>query len=251
MNTSVQIRKFIRKYQGIIVSVCIILGSLAGGIWGILPAIGVVFGMRDETAQVQRQVDTLRTKANILDAIDEDTYSQYLTDLTLAVPPDKSLTSVFSTIDGLSNMTGVTLSDFVVAKPGLVATGSAEAQSSEEKEIGSSLLPFNLTVTGTYDQVHNFLEQANNVRRFFRVRNFDIAFNGEDLSVKLGMDAFYKPFPTSLGSPQQAIEPLAQNDQDTIMQIQALPVLGQENEQPEPAPLPADNTNKRTDLFSP
>lgn len=240
-------KKYWRLYQGIIIPVLTILCIVIGTIFGIIPAVNRIIGIRSEASELSELLVDLRQKATVLDDIDENLYKKYLTELATAVPPDKSLTTVFSTIDGLGELSGATLSDFTVSKPGILATASASKATTEEKIVGSSLLPFTLTVAGTYDQIHQFLSQVNLVRRFFRVRFFDIQFvSAEQISARLGMDAFYAQLPNRLGSTEQKIESLTRDDEATIIQVSSLPVLSQEPT----IGTPVDSLN-HDDPFSP
>jgi hypothetical protein len=86
-------------------------------------------------------------------------------------------------------------------------------------------------VTGTYSQIRAFVEKSIQVRTFFRVRFFVINFGEkETISVHMGMDAYFAPLPTNLGSAQQSVEPLTAQDEETINRVASLPVLGKEDQ---------------------
>ncbi len=227
-------KKYIRKYQGLAISLGVIIVVVLCVFFGLLPAVTKIKEMRASVSDLSSQVSVLQQKAAILESIDEETYKNYLADLALAVPTDKSLTSLFSTIDGLSRETGVTLSDFTLSRPGTIATESAKRLSNDERKLGSSLLPFTLTVTGTYEQIRKFVEYAVSVRRFFRIRYFSISFDEkkETISVHMGMDAYYAPLPTNLGSASQSVEGITQSDQSVIEKVMGMAVLGRENDRP-------------------
>ena len=248
-----QYKKLLKKYQGFALSISIVIGICIGVFVGLKPAIISIQAMRDSSNDLGKQITILEQKATILDAIDETTYKNYLADLSLAVPTDKSLTSLFSTIDGLSNESGVSLSNFTLAKPGAIATDSAKRLSNEERKAGSSFLPFTLTVSGTYEQIRRFVENSIQVRRFFRIRFFSITFDQkETISVNMGMDAYYAPLPTNLGSVQQTIEPLSVSDQAVIEKVMSFPVLGTEESAIAPKNTTANEveTKPREDPFS-
>lgn len=248
-----EIRKLFRQYQGLIISVLILIGVGAGVVFGLIPAVGKVMSIRSESQEISEYVMKLGEKVSILEAIDESTYQRLLTELSLAVPPDKSFTSLFATIDGLSAMTGVSVLDVVLTRPGALATDSARRQSAEEQKVGSNLLPFTITIAGSYLQIRDFLERAVNVRRFFRVHNFDIALiNESTITVKLGLDAFFAPLPNNLGSVEQPITPLSSTDEQVIALVTSLPVVGQDISLtiPEGTPLPS-STSFRDNPFEP
>jgi hypothetical protein len=122
------------------------------------------------------------------------------------------------------------LSNFTLTKPGSIATESAKRLSNDERKVGSSFLPFTLTVSGTYDQIRTFVERSVLVRRFFRIRHFSISFDQkETFSVHMGMDAYYAPLPTNLGSASQTVDSLSESDQAVIERVLAMPVLGNDS----------------------
>src|SRR5262245_54951009 len=126
-----EVQKFYRTYQVLIHSVGVFLLVILGTIIGIIPVFRRIAQVRDETTKLQAQVEVLRKKALVLEAIDESTYRQFLAELVTAVPPDQSLTSVFSTVDGLAGQSGVTVTDLSLSKPGKIASESGKKLSTE------------------------------------------------------------------------------------------------------------------------
>ena len=239
------VRKFLRMYKGFVISAALLLSVFGGVVFGILPGAKKVLTLRKETDALIRQTQDLRTKTSVLANIDESLYKKYLTDLVTAVPADQSLTSLFSTIDGLAGQTGVTISDVGLTKPGVLATESARRQSTEEKEIGSNLLPFSVTVIGSYDQIRNFLDLAIRVRRFFRVRGFDLSLiDPTNVSVRIRMDAYYAPYLTVIGGVDTIIEPLTEKDEQTITKVASLPLVGGQY-------IPSVSTESKANPFAP
>jgi Tfp pilus assembly protein PilO len=222
-------RKFIKKYQQIIISVAILLVCIGSIIFGIIPAIGKLLALWETNATLTTKNQALRLKASVLASLDEETQRQNLNALIAAVPPDKSLPSIFSTIDGLSVNTGVAVTDFILTGAGSLATESARKQSGEEQKLGSNLLPFSVSIIGSYEQIRNFLESAVAVRRFFRVRQFELSFTGSsDLTATLGMDAYYASLPTHLGQIEQRLDLLTLKEEEVIAKVSTLPLLAQE-----------------------
>jgi Tfp pilus assembly protein PilO len=220
--------KFIRKYKELIISVSMILISIFGTIFAIVPVVQKVISIRENSIEISKSIQVLRTKINILESKDVNTYRDQFSQLLSAVPGDKSLPTVFTTLDALSAQSGVTLTEFSLGKIGSIASDSGTIASPEEKLIGSNLLPFTITVNGSYDQIYAFLSQVNNVRRFFRVKNFAISFaDTSDISVHVGMDAFYAPVLTAIGAVESPLDPLSQQEEALIVNISQMPYLSQ------------------------
>lgn len=222
-----EIRKFLRAYQSFVVSAILLVSVIAGFIFGIIPAARKTLDLRSEAGIRTRQIEDLRVKASILASVDETSYRGYLADLVSAVPPDQSLTSLFATIDGLGNETGVVLTNLALVKPGAIATESARRQSAEEKQIGTHLLPFTVTVSGSYDQIREFLARVVSVRRFFRVRRFDLSLlDPTNVLVKMDMDAYYAPYLSSIGGTDTKIDPLTPKDEEIMTLVRSMPIVG-------------------------
>jgi Tfp pilus assembly protein PilO len=247
-----QIKKLLKTYKGLVISIVMILVSVGGVFVGVIPAIGKIIQIRSDIMILSSSTDHMQSKLNILNATDETTYTSQLQDLVAAVPSDKSLTTLFSTVDGIAVSSGVTITDVSLVKPGSIATESAKKQSNEEKQIGSNLLPFTVTVNGNYSQIHSFLSQAVNVRRFFRVRNFEISLaDMSDISVRMGMDAFYSPITLDPQNFDKPLEPLSSEEEQIIVQIRAMPLVGQTTLPAPSVPSAESPSGGRADPFSP
>lgn len=219
--------KLYKTYQPLIVAIGIFILLGVGFFLGMVPAFQRVTEVRDEAEKISRVVTNLQKKSLILDAIDEDLYRKYLAELVAAVPPDQSLTSVFSTVDGLAGQSGVTITDVSLSKPGQIASESGKKLTTEEKKIGSTILPFTLVISGTYDQIRAFFAQVTTVRRIFRVRRFDFTLlDPTNISARISMEAFYSPYATSLGGTETTIEPLTEKDEGIVQKVAAMPVAG-------------------------
>jgi hypothetical protein len=245
------IQKIFRQYQHLSLSVIMIVLAIAGIFLGIIPGIQRIIDIRARSVELTKSIQLLRTKINILESKDEATYKDQLTQLVAAVPGDKSPQTLFATLDGLGAQSGVVLTDFALSALGSISTGSGSKRTPDEQKIGSSLVPFSVTVRGTYDQIHLYLSQVNQVRRFFRVRNFAISFaDASDISVRMGMDAFYAPMLTMLTTVESPLEPLSAQDEDLIQKITQMPFLGRAATLPVPLnPLPP--SEQRPTLFAP
>ncbi len=244
-------KRIISQYNNIIISLSIFLFIGVCVYIGLIPGISSIGEMKKNAEELSRQIEVLSQKASLLESIDEEGYKNYLVDLSLAVPSEKSLTSLFATIDGLSRTSGVLLSDFKLIKPGPLATSSAKLSTNEERKTGSNFLPFTLKVTGDYDQLRKFVTDAVKVRRFFRIRYFSMKFDEEEtMSVSMGMDAYYAPLPTYLGSTSEKLDMLNEDDLAVIEKIMQMPVLGKEESVDSASRATSVESAPREDPFS-
>ncbi|MCX6793784.1 MAG: type 4a pilus biogenesis protein PilO [Candidatus Gottesmanbacteria bacterium] len=218
-----QLKKIFREYQWLIISIGILLMCGFGFVLGVVPLAQKAIDLNNEYSSLSAEVNALNNKASILQTIDEDTIRSNMQTLLSAVPYDKSLPTLLGTLDGLTAKTGVSVESFSLSKPGSLATVSARSLNAGEQAVGSNILPFTINVSGTFDQIRAFLTAATSVRRFFRIRTFDVSFvNADTVSANIAMDAFYSPIPSSIGSVSQPITALTSTDNDLIAKIAAM-----------------------------
>jgi hypothetical protein len=222
------ITKTLRIYQDLVVSVLIIAFTIGGLFIGVVPAIQKILDQVETTRQLSVELAGLQKKLDILNAIDEDQLRADLVTVLSAVPADKSLPTVFSTVEGVAQQVGVGILDQTISAVGGVASQSG-TQTALEKQLGSRVLPFNVTVQGPISAIQQFIAQSTNVRRLLRLRTFSISFPKENevLRVSLQMDAFYEPFPTNLGSLSSSLTPLSEKEQGLVTQLASFPLVGQ------------------------
>lgn len=215
-----QFSRLYRVYQNIVISGIIILVCVVGLAVGVIPAVKKNIDQAQVSRDVAAQLDMLQRKIDVLDSLDEDVLRRNLDTVLSAVPQDKSLPTVFTVVEGVAAQAGVSLSDMHIAGVGSVASQSG-SQSALEKQLGTHVLPFTVTVQGPFASIQQFIMLTPTVRRLLRLRTFSITFpkQAEVLRVNLQMDAFYEPFPTNLGSVGTVITPLSEKEQSLVERI--------------------------------
>ncbi len=231
-----QLKRFFRRYQALIISIVILLVCGFGFAMGIVPLAQKIVDLNNEFITSSQEVNGLNSKTALLQAVNEYTMRSDLLTLLSAVPSDKSLPTVLSTLDGLAAQTGVSLDTVSLAKGGFLSTASAEPLTADEQAIGTNIIPFTVGFTGTFDQVHAFLTASTSVRRLFRVQTFDVSF-GQDNTVaaNVSMEAFYSPLPTAIGAVGQPITSLSGTDARVIASVSAMQLLVQPSSLPPPS----------------
>ena len=221
-----KLKKLFRQYQRILLSGFIILFAFLGFFLGVIPLVQKTLAINSNRIGLIADVRGLETKLTVLQNLDEDTLRANLQTLLSAIPSDKSLATLMGTIDGLTAQTGVTVGTLALAKPGSLATESAKKLSADEQAVGSSILPFTINISGSFDQIRAFLASATSVRRSLRIRSFGMTLRGEAIvTATLMMDAFYAPLPSAIGSVRQPIAPLSEKDTQVIAKLSGMPLM--------------------------
>ena len=159
------LQRLVRDYRGIALSLTFFLFCIGAIVYGLVPGGRKVFDGINKRQQLKSQVQQLRKKVSVLASLDEETLRQQFLALAAAVPPDKAIPSVFSTVERLSIETGVQLGGMTMVSPGSLATESAQRQTVEEKKIGSNMLTFTVLLEGTPKQCHDFFDASGRGRR--------------------------------------------------------------------------------------
>ncbi len=214
-----------RTYQNLIISAAILLFCAIGFITAVFPAVEKIQSLLSDTQQLTDDTKALTAKLTVLNALDESSLRQQLSAVISAVPTDKSLPTVFSTIEGLAAQSGVSVVSVDIEGDTALATASAAKQTPEEKMLGTRTIPFSATIEGTLDAIQHFIALAPQVRRLLRIRTFAITFpsDAKPVRISLEMDAFYQPSPTSLGKTGAAIVTLSDAEQSVISKVSQLP----------------------------
>lgn len=225
------LRSIVRAYKDFILSVVVIFLVVIGYFGGIYPAAQQVVNLFEQKNILQEEQAMLEEKITILDSLDEQVLRTDLATVIAAVPSDKSIPTLFQTIEGLADTTGVALNSINISSVGDVATQSATIGTTAlEKQIGSQLLPFVAGLSGSFEAIQQFITSVPTVRRLVRIRTFSMTFPKDDspLSIAFEMDSFYEPFPTTLGPQSAPIFALTQKEQQVITTLSQFPIIGLE-----------------------
>ena len=225
------VRRFLRQYQSFVISVVVIVFCTVALFVGLLPGVKKTIQLISETQTLRKTVATLAEKQRVLNALDMTVLTNYSRDAIAAVPADKSLGSLFSTVDALTAKESVTVTAVSLGSIGSVASDSAKKLSLEEQKIGVHIIPFSIIVEGPIDRVRNVVDQAVKIRRFFRVRSFDLIFDTKSGVTKstLSMDAYYVPDPKTLSKVTDALTTLTADEMEILDTVSAFPLLTQES----------------------
>lgn len=218
----------LRIYQGFVISGAIFLFGTAAIFFAVIPGIRATMDLYESLNVVKKETQALSGKLALLEGISEDDIRERLIILLSAVTAEKSVPTIFNTVEGLANLSGVSIADMSLTSPGSLATGAASRQSASEKKIGASSLPFSINISGTYDQMRAFVGQINKVRRIFNISSFDLSIAPSGVvQVRLALAAFYQPLPTKVGSVQSPVTPLTQKEEALLVKVMQYPDVSQ------------------------
>ncbi|MBI5449698.1 hypothetical protein HY948_05310 [Candidatus Gottesmanbacteria bacterium] len=218
------IKRFLKTYKGIVISVGMLLLTVLSIVYGVIPASGRIVMMMEQRMELLSETASLQNKLTVLEELDEANIRNSLLIALSAIPQDKSIPSIFSTVERTAVVSGVAIETITIGNPGSLATESAKKQSSEEKKLGSGILPLTAVITGTPKQIRDFLDTIVNVRRFLRISSAEITFfSGANATLRIGLEAFWAPIPASLGDTASPLSQLTEKEEALSKSISVMP----------------------------
>lgn len=189
-----KLRRFFHDFQGMAISTSVLGGAILVIFFVLYPFGTSVYGTYKEVQSLEEEVVELTSIASLLSGIDEAEAETQLGELVATLPLDKSLPSVFSTLEGVAAHNGLSIEDISLGNTGTLATEAAKLASSEEKKLGVSMQPIIFSGAGPLSAVDAFLREISSVKRFIRVNYFDASFSESDeVRIKMNLSSFYAP----------------------------------------------------------
>lgn len=191
-----KIQKILASYRPIIIPAALLVIAILLFIFAIFPAGKRVYTLASTLPQLNRDVRDLSTKLQELQNLDVTTLDSELTAVTSAIPLDRNIPSLFSTLDGASSKVGASVGDLSFIG-GSLATGSATAATKKSSVVtkqGLSIIGFNMTVSGQIESIADFLTVVERVRRFIHLNTFTISID-QSLMAKsvIAAETYYAP----------------------------------------------------------
>ena len=242
MKIPTTLRRQVADYQSIIKPLVIVGVVIAGFLLGVIPAARSLSMVYTQSRSLTTEIDALSQKVTVLSSLDVDSLKQNLRDFLAAVPTEKNVPSLFTTLENLASQNGVSLLDVTMSTIGGIASDSGKSGRTDAS--GAQLVRFSASIEGTMDNVRQLFQTLIAVRRLLAVRSFDMTINGTGtVTAKLEMETYFAPLPKELGSAAGRIEVLNEKEEGVIAKVSAFPNLGQVAELPPPSlggPVKAD-----------
>lgn len=219
-----KINMMLREYQSLVVSVTIVIAALVVSLFGIYPIGKQAFTYFTDAQIGELEGRLYQQKLNILESFNEETLKRDLLVATSAIPLDKSAPSLIETVEAVASKHGVAVSNISLSSIGSLSTSSAEAQSADEKKLGSYLVSAQVSTSGTFSQMRDFFYEIINVRRLLRVLSFDMSIKDEQsVHAQITVDGFYAPIRKSTNTSAEIVA-LTAEEENTLAVVQAFPL---------------------------
>lgn len=187
--------------------IMIIIGCLVLFLSFILPQIQELFSIRDQENALRAQINSLQTKYNVIQNLDDTSLEDNFRIASKALPSYKDYAGIITGISKAAAKSGVSLSDFSFSV-GDLSTKSAMLTAPPSISISLSLRG-NLELTKTF--IKNLSHQS--------PLSEIISVEANKSSSTLITNFYYKPFPPLKFSADIPIEPLSNPNNELIQTL--------------------------------
>ena len=218
-----KIRRFIRMNTSLVVySVLLFLGVIALFV-GLVPALQKSYTLIRDLQTLQDEMNGIQKKVTMLSALNQGEVERRSEDVLLAVPTDKSVSTLLSSVEAVAFKNGLSISDMSIEAIGSLATDSGIQQTKPE----GNTITETVSLRGTLIQLREFLSEVVRVRRLMTIKNMALTAIPKSMlmTAQLSVEVYYQPFPTTIGKATDPIEPFSQKEINTLDKVASYPVM--------------------------
>ena len=164
---------FIRRRRDLMLGIMILVLVLLGSLLVAVPQIKTFFTRREAFLKEEKTLSQLKEKLFQLEKIKYDPdYTQFSQIVNLALQDNKPLLELLASLDQVSRAASVELAGLELS-PGDLATDSAKSNKTKTEAADSLSVTFK--ITGSFQQVSQFMELLEKVAPFTTIDNFSIS----------------------------------------------------------------------------
>lgn len=228
MISTKRITNRIKEFEYIIASIIGLVVILFLSSIFLLPNISRSNEIFFQKTQLEDTLNHLKKKKSTLEAMDGDTYRQTLQKITSVLPVSRDYVSLFSTIDRLSQVTGVLINN-PSFQFGVISTKSANLISSG----GSAYtIKIDMSIEGTNVQINNFMKALADLQgRIITIDSIQWAYEENSMNqISISGYAYYYPLGNTIASIRTSLPEMNKGQKQLFDQFGSVPVPNNEGD---------------------
>lgn len=207
------------------------------------PRLEVMVKSRQQLIKDKKVLADLTKKLATLEGLAQVEFSEK-TEIALAVlPAEKDVPSNLSVIKAVALNNGLIINDIIISE-----VGEIDALASDIKLKKDDILPslrLDVSLTGSLEMIKNFISQIQSTAPLMEVKNVSLSQKKtESPETKMQIEAYFLPFPKTLGKPEQSLIAITNGEEKIFSRISDFTFLNSQQTLPN---LPVGKEN----LFSP
>ncbi|HUS52059.1 MAG TPA: type 4a pilus biogenesis protein PilO [Candidatus Bathyarchaeia archaeon] len=208
------LKKLLLKYRFVAFPLAIGGLILILTVFFLVPNISQIIKNRQELAQEKERLASLTQKLADLEGLDEVELSTRADLVLKALPVEKDVPLILTTLSGLGEETGVVLTK-ISATPGELSTAAAQ-----KKESKTNSLDFEITISGTLGSITNFLDRLVSTLPVIQVNSVSLGADDPEAGVEISLDAYFFPLPETLGAVEKPIVKISTDEEIAYKKIE-------------------------------
>jgi len=207
------------------------------------PKLEVIVKSRQQLTKDKKVLVDLTKKLATLEGLAQVEFSEK-TEIALAVlPAERDVPSNLAVIKNVALNNGLIVNDITISEVGEIAAVSDDIKLRKDAVLPSFRL--NVTFTGSLEMIKNFISQIQSTAPLMMVGNVSLSQKKiESPETKMEIEAYFLPFPKTLGKPEQSLIAITNGEEKIFSRISDFTFLNSQQTLPN---LPVGKEN----LFSP
>jgi len=207
------------------------------------PRLEVMTKSRQQLTKDRKILADLTKKLATLEGLAKVEFSEK-TDIALAVlPAEKDVPSNLAVIKNVALNNGLIVNNITISEVGEIATISSEVK--VRKDVILPSFKLDVSLTGGLEMIKNFISQIQSAAPLMEVKNVSLSQKKtESPETKMEIEAYFLPFPKTLGKPEQQLIAITSGEEKIFSRINDFTFLRGQQTLPN---LPVGKEN----LFSP
>lgn len=207
------------------------------------PRLEVMAKSRQQLIKDKKVLADLTKKLATLEGLAQVEFSEK-TEIALAVlPAEKDVPSNLSVIKAVALNNGLIINDITISEVGEIDALAADIKLKKEAILPS--LRLDVSLTGNMEMIKNFISQIQSTAPLMEVKNVSLSQKKtESPETKMQIEAYFLPFPKTLGKPEQPLIAITNGEEKIFSRISDFTFLNSQQTLPN---LPVGKEN----LFSP
>jgi len=204
-----------REFNASLLLSAVFVGSILFGLFLLKPKVQDDIGITKQAFDLDQRLAVLNEKAEALKKLDEDDLQQKVKEALKGLPTKKDIPQVIASVENLVRKNGLTPTSITIDS-GVISTDSAKATQPQDKET----IKVKLSLTGTYDNLRNFMTKTLSSKRLLALGNFSInSSEDNDFEFTIDLVYYYKPIAVANLDIATPVELLTDNESGALANI--------------------------------
>jgi len=204
-----------KEFNASLLLVVVFIMTVGLGLFLIKPKIQDDIEITKQVSELGKRWTSLNNKAEMLKKLDEEDLREKVNKAVKSLPIKKEIPQVIASVERLVRSNNLDPNSISIDS-GKISTESAQ----QEVKTAAEILKVNLGISGSYDNLKNFLAKLLSVNRLLTLENFSIKSTGEnDFSSSVALSYYYQALLSKPQDVEAPVELLTNEEKDILDEV--------------------------------